>query len=254
MRLRKNFPLLVGAVFVLLSVGCASTSRFSPSISLRDFPEVETETTVEIGSPLVFKARVSEFDGLVLSESVTVRGTGINLGTRFEFEPNEFIAAESDSSRIYYHAIHPERAKYFALGLQSDSVKGNGNQERVQLGRIGISENRKTGEFEVFFLQGKLVSRASFPPGVRLDRKKIAKSDAPGFRQELLYNGKSGETIKVLYREFQNDMARPAFSQELTYDLAESDIIGFQGVRIRVIRATNVAITYSVLKHFPPIQ
>src|ERR1700674_5426084 len=37
--------------------------------------------------------------------------------------------------------------------------------------------------------------------------------------QELIYGGVAGNTIKVTYREYGNNMARPAFSQELQYDL-----------------------------------
>ena len=47
---------------------------------------------------------------------------------------------------------------------------------------------------------------------------------------------------------FSDDMARPAFTQDLTYDLADGDEIGFRGARIKVLKATNTAITYVVLK------
>lgn len=235
--------------------GCASPSNFTPTLSFKDFPTEGEETTVEIGSPLVYKAKVSEFDGIALLEPVTAKGTGINLGARFEFEPSEFIATESDATRVYFHAVDPTKAKYYALGMNAGELKtkNQGKVEVIQMGKIGISENQKTGALEAFFLQGNLVARASIPSETRLKRTKLTKKDAPGFRQELLYNGKSGETIKVLYREFQDDMARPAFTQDLTYDLSESDVIGFQGVRIRVTKATNTAITYTVLRHFPTV-
>mgnify|MGYP001043013533 CR=1 FL=1 len=53
-----------------------------------------------------------------------------------------------------------------------------------------------------------------------------------------------------MYREYINDMARPAFNQELQYDLNESNIIGFKGLRIEVILATNTKIEYKVLSSF----
>jgi hypothetical protein len=39
---------------------------------------------------------------------------------------------------------------------------------------------------------------------------------AQSFRQTLIYLGKSGGDIRLSYREFANDMARPAFSEDLT--------------------------------------
>jgi hypothetical protein len=65
---------------------------------------------------------------------------------------------------------------------------------------------------------------------------------------ELIYSGKAGTVIKVVYREFSNDLARPAFSQELQYDLNESKIVKFRKTTIEVIQATNQEITYKVLE------
>jgi len=74
---------------------------------------------------------------------------------------------------------------------------------------------------------------------------------APGFYQELIYNGRTGDAVRFLYREFANDMARPAFSQDVQYDLREGSTVGFKGARIEVLDATNVNIKYRVLSHFP---
>jgi hypothetical protein len=38
----------------------------------------------------------------------------------------------------------------------------------------------------------------------------------------------------------------------LTYDLAAGDEIGFRGARIKVLKATNVSITYVVTKPLDP--
>ncbi len=78
---------------------------------------------------------------------------------------------------------------------------------------------------------------------------KLATTYAPGsIRKEILYNGKSKNTIKMVYREFANDMARPAFYQDLSYDLSESKVIGFRGLLIEVLEATNTGIKYRFTK------
>jgi len=66
------------------------------------------------------------------------------------------------------------------------------------------------------------------------------------FRQEFIYNGKTKDTLKISYREFKDDMARPAFYQDLNYDLSESKIIGFRDIRIEVIEGTNTDIKFMV--------
>lgn len=70
------------------------------------------------------------------------------------------------------------------------------------------------------------------------------------FQQTLLYNGKIGNRITLAYREFSNNQARLAFSNEVDYDLSESVIIGYKGARLEVISATNTEITYRILSGF----
>jgi hypothetical protein len=40
-----------------------------------------------------------------------------------------------------------------------------------------------------------------------------------GYRWELLYDGVDGSTLKVTYREYKDDLARPAFFQSASYTL-----------------------------------
>lgn len=65
-------------------------------------------------------------------------------------------------------------------------------------------------------------------------------------RKELLYGGKSGDTIKVTYREFRGNLAAQAFFQELSYDLSESKTIRFRGMVIDVSEATNSFVRFTV--------
>ena len=64
---------------------------------------------------------------------------------------------------------------------------------------------------------------------------------------ELVYGGTTGDSIQVLYREYTpDDMARPAFSQQLVYSLA-SKHIRFRDIQIDVMVADNERIAYTVV-------
>jgi hypothetical protein len=64
---------------------------------------------------------------------------------------------------------------------------------------------------------------------------------------ELVYSGTTGDSIQVLYREYTpDDMARPAFSQQLVYSLA-SKHIRFRDIQIEVSSADNEQISYTVI-------
>src|SRR3990170_4206250 len=64
--------------------------------------------------------------------------------------------------------------------------------------------------------------------------------------RELVYNGKSKETIKISYREYRDDFTRPALYQDLSHDLSESREIAFRDMRIDVLDATNTSIKFRV--------
>jgi hypothetical protein len=67
------------------------------------------------------------------------------------------------------------------------------------------------------------------------------------FQEELIYTGREGDIIHISYREFKKDFARPAFYQELIYDLSKSDKIVFKQFKIKVVEATNEYIKFIVL-------
>ena len=72
------------------------------------------------------------------------------------------------------------------------------------------------------------------------------------FKYQVLYQGRIGNKIKISFREFKDDMARLAFTQDIEYELDKNGetIVGFKGLRIKVIKATNINITYSVIQDY----
>lgn len=69
-------------------------------------------------------------------------------------------------------------------------------------------------------------------------------------KSELIYNGRVGDALRFIYREFYNDMARPSFTQEIQYDLGISTIVGFKSAKLEILEATNTKISYQVISHF----
>lgn len=80
---------------------------------------------------------------------------------------------------------------------------------------------------------------------------RVLSRQANSFQQTLIYSGRVGDKINISYREFSNDIARPAFNNEVEYDLSQSSTITYKGAVIEVIKADNDGITYKVIKSFP---
>lgn len=59
------------------------------------------------------------------------------------------------------------------------------------------------------------------------------------FHQEFIYSGKVGNIVKFSYRKFYDNLARPAFTQDVQYDLAEGNVVGFNGAKFVIVNATN---------------
>lgn len=74
------------------------------------------------------------------------------------------------------------------------------------------------------------------------------------FQQTLIYSGKVGNKINIGYREFSSNMARPAFNNDVEYDLNESKQIGYKGALLEIIDANNQSITYKVLRNFNKVD
>ena len=80
----------------------------------------------------------------------------------------------------------------------------------------------------------------------------VKTENSEGFEIELLYQGMKQNSITILYREYKDDFARPAYTQKVEYELNKEDTteIVFKGAKIKVLGASSNDLTYEVLKGF----
>src|SRR5699024_10191674 len=69
-------------------------------------------------------------------------------------------------------------------------------------------------------------------------------------QKHLVYMGKNKNLARIGYRELRNGAVIPSASEDVDYNLSESDIIAYKEARIKVIRVTNQSIRYRVMKNF----
>jgi hypothetical protein len=70
-----------------------------------------------------------------------------------------------------------------------------------------------------------------------------------GFKRVLLYNGFSNNTINLEYREFIDNIARPAFYQNLKYEFNGKPIqVRYKNIIIKIFNVNNNEIKYSILE------
>lgn len=73
-----------------------------------------------------------------------------------------------------------------------------------------------------------------------------------GTRQELVYAGKDHNVLQIDYREYilnrDGAFIKDGFTQHLRYDLAESDIIVYKNIKIKVLESSGSRIKYMVIR------
>lgn len=231
----KSLLVLLSAMVALLS-GCATPLPVQPpELQFTDHPALNVESTAEIGETLLAKGKVYVFEGLDLQERIS------DLGTSREY------IVEPHAMRL--ERIDGDGKRYYVPALDSYFVNDKAFNRRA----------RPSGAFLVLKSDGALELQGYYdlttagkisPTTPRFKIGKIVDRRQPNFRQELIYGGRVGNQIKLTYREFSGDLIRPGFTQEAQYDIATDTTVGFKGVRITVIDATNTRLKYKVLKSF----
>jgi len=222
----------------LLMFSCAATKL----VTVQNREEVIVEPTIgeerlgEVGDSLVRTAKVTRLWALQLQDEVEASGTGWAWGNKALFKPGLYVSKYNDGEQECFESLAPVPVR--SLGW----VEGKG----------GICISKANPNLMTLYMGIPGQNALYTPKGpIKVTKTTHIDSNAPGFSQELIYNGKSGDSVKFLYREFASGMARPAFDQDVQYDLKEGKVVGFKGARIEVIEATNVNLRYRVLAHFP---
>lgn len=88
-------------------------------------------------------------------------------------------------------------------------------------------------------------------PPLAYEKSELIIPRADSFKYELLYQGTSKGSLKLSYREYMNDFARPAFFQDVTYDIESMPAtVTFRTVRLEILSANNNQLVYRVLSGF----
>jgi hypothetical protein len=234
--LTDPFPFLARNVAIgflpILLAGCVSVQPLPPQSTVLNFPPLNTITEKELGDTLIDRGILKTYDCIITAEPIVV---GLGFGT-IKAEPGIFLAKGRTRSAVIYTGQQP----IFYGGVL---MSGYGT------GGIMIPDNPITKP-SIFVAINNEVRSGAIPPNVILE-KSTSQQLLPGsFRQELIYNGRSGSSVKFLYREIKNSYLASPFTQEVTYDMADGNTIGFKGSRLKIIEATNINIKYEMLKTF----
>ncbi|MFX7483105.1 hypothetical protein G9F31_15020 [Acinetobacter sp. 187] len=210
---------------IIFIIGGCATSKFNsqPMIVEASFPNLNEVSTVSVGDTLLEQGKKTKVQIWTVEQPFRVSITPIGKG--------EFIKVGEDDE--YYYVRHSEAVNFNTV----DSVRlTKGSRQVCYIGTNHVAYCGTAPENQRMDLEDKYI---------------LSKNS---FQRSLIYNGKIGDKINVAYREFSNDLARPAFNNNVEYDLKESKTIAYKGAVIEVLDANNQIIKYRVLKNFNTVS
>jgi len=217
------------AVFAMATVGCASPKyNYVPNMIDISDPPVGQVNTANVGEILVRQGTYAEVEAILVHEKFS----GGLIGT-YTFHPGYYIMVGQDDKAGYYE---PEQ------GQEGGHVTKSAITDPYQSMQVYHKKPKVCG---VSTLGGKACEGNA--PISRVKRPALR---ANSFQQALIYSGTVGNKISIGYREFSNSMARPAFNNNVEYDLSDSNIIGYKGAQMEIIEATNQFLRYRVIRNF----
>jgi hypothetical protein len=228
-RLSRRAPALVLAAG--MATGCATPRlNYTPETTSFSRPPVNSTANVAVGDEMLSQGRTTTQAGMTLDRQVQV-SWAYSLG------PGFYPKVGDDATTTYYG---------FRLG--EGSAQGYGILVKNGLADppSAIHVNRDGSNVCVITVFQVQVCNAK----ARAEPATRTVSTEAAFQQTLIYNGRVGNKINIGYREFSGSLARPAFNNNVEYDLSTSDTIAYRGARLKVLKADNSTITFTVLSNF----
>lgn len=222
--------LLISGVVVFGLVGCA-TPKYNYQATPQNIskPPLNSVNTAYVGDKMLEQGVFTEREALYVQETTTHSG--------YTFSEGYYLKTGDDAKGSYFQAIN--------------RIPNGGNLQKSFI----------VDPFKVVMLDSsnKICIITFINAKVCTDKhnaklSKIGVAADNSFQQTLIYSGRLGNKINIGYREFSSNLARPAFNNDVEYDLSESKQIGYKGALLEVIKATNQDITYKVLKNFNKVD
>lgn len=219
---------LISAFVTLISACATPVANYVPNSIAISEPAIGSVNESQVGDSMLRQGRYREHDAIYLERSSSA-------GFAYTLQPGFYLKQGQNESGEYF-------------------LPGGGDQAgRVDKMAIAdqwrsVMTQATTGVLCVV----TVFNAASCGSDTSYVRRKKEVLTQDSFQQTLIYSGRVGSKINIGYREFSNSFARPAFNNNVEYDLSESRTIGYKGAQLEIIEATNQSIKYKVLRNFNP--
>jgi len=189
------------------------------------YPEIDVVTEKRIGDVLLRQGIAIIYPAIEILIDINEP----EFGDRY-VKKGKYIAVKKIGDDIIYEPMKNDFERIVALGSLYLRLSANG---LYVSGRINDEAITSKNIDENYY-----------------NKINVSEESLTNFQQTLIYTGREGNILKATYREFYGDIARSAFTIDVTYDLNSSNIIAFRNAELVIIEATNTKIEYIVRRNF----
>ena len=243
----RNITLsIIGALCLL---GCASAPLQKQAWSVIEHDVVDDRNytlggnpiTAPVGSPMIkrrkYEFKIIQYEGFVApSNNVNIKWDTLLSGGEYSFSKGQPLPVSlSNDDGINYTVITSS-----GLVISPETKTLLPDREAVH--------NDMTGKWWLRDSRWQVT-----PPDTKFlkSQKTQVQNSGPYINYEIVYSGINGKTINLLYREYdREDFAKTAFFQNLSYtiDDTEPTMIRFRDLEIKVTKAGNEGVEFTVIK------
>lgn len=211
---------------ILLSMlVCASATASAQELRDSVTPSVGLDATATVGSTVYQRDHYRVLPAYTLTEPVVAKiiFARVDLPAETRLLP---IESKTKLKACAVGSIEQYRAKIYQGCLMDDD--GDGKFDRVAGNEI---QSGKKLDHPIAYKQSEYVEPS--PESVK---------------QVVIFLGSTKDTLRLSYREFVNDMARPAFTEEYTFPLSPSfpQPVAFKDVKMEVTGIDGGGLHYRI--------
>ena len=210
------------ALMALLLAAPTSAQEIRNSV----MPVIGVEAVASVGDTVYEKSHLSVLPAYTINESFTGKNV---FATVTIFPGDKFIKI---SSKSFLKACRSPSIEAFAHKLYDACLyddDGDGTFDRY-----GANE-----------VQGG----KKLPHPIAYKASEFIQATSDSVKQVVIFLGSTKDSMRLSYREFINDMARPAFTEEYTFPLAATfpQPVAFKGVKLSVTQIDGEGLHYKVI-------
>ncbi len=221
------------ALFLAFAMAsCATPNNYQAKVNNLSFPALNQEASASVGDRMIEQGTSTLMKGILLRQSNNIANRRFSAG---------FYPQIGEDRKFTFHSFQLGQS-FNGMGALSGSMDVESLRADKEKQQLCVMSTMRA------FALGMKPCDSEYP----YEKTERAVVGPNNFQQTLLYSGRVGDRIRVGYREFSGDMARPAFSNEVEYDLSKSDTVTYKGARIKILAADNEQIRYIVLSNFTP--